>query len=195
MCGCLGVSSKAQLEETGWRTWGEPEPWAVAAGSSVESLIRHSRECRDGKIQAVGCCALISPAQIPALSQTSSRSPNLPVLKTLPIKWDDNCALHNCRHGPGEAACCCCSAPRTAEPAPRAREIIRTLHINKNIITSLHRETMNSHCKPHHAEHLLQKAGKQQAIKAATAPEETQTLYSRQMPLGGLPPRILKRCF
>lgn len=148
MCGCLGVSSKAQLEETGWRTWGEPEPWAVAAGSSVESLIRHSRECRDGKIQAVGCCALIPPAQIPALSQSSSRSPNLPVLKTLPIKWDDNCALHNCRHGPGEAACCCCSAPRTAEPAPRAREIIRTLHINKNIITSLHRETMNSHCKP-----------------------------------------------
>lgn len=111
-----------------------------------------------GKSQAVECCALTSPAQKPALSQTSSRSPNLPVLKTLPIKWDDNCVLHNCRHSPGGAACCCCSAPSSAEPAPRARKIIRTLRINKNIITSLCRGTVNTHCKPHHAEHLLQKA-------------------------------------
>lgn len=46
---------------------------------------------------------------------------------------------------------------------------------------------MNTHCKPHHAEHLLQKAGTQQAMKAVTAPEESQTLalYGGQMPLGG----------
>lgn len=158
MCGCLGASSKAELEDAGWRTWDEPDPWAVFGGSSMGSLLSHSRECRDGKSQAVGCCALTSPDQKPALSQTSSRSPNLPVLKTLPIKRDGNCVLHNCRHGPGGAACCCCSAPSSAEPAPRARKIIRTLRINKNIITSLCRGTVNTHCKPHHAEHLLQKA-------------------------------------
>lgn len=197
MCGCLGGSGKAKLEDAGWRIRGEPEPQAVVRGSSGGSLISHSRECRDGKSQAAGCCALTSLDQKLALSQTSSRSPNLPVLKTLPIKWDDNCVLHNCRHGPGGAACCWCSAPSSAEPAPRARKIIRTLHINKNIITSLCRGTMNTHCKPHHTEHLLQKAGTQRAIKAVTAPEETQTLalYGGQMPLGGLPASILKKGF
>lgn len=151
-----------------------------------------------GKARQQGAvCALTSPAQKPALSHISSRSPNPPVLKTLPIKRDDNCVLHNCRHGPGGAACCCCSAPSSAEPAHRGREIIRTLRINKNIIISFCRGTMNTHCKPHHAEHLLQKAGKQQAIRAVTAPEETQTLvlYGGRMPLGGLPPSILKRGF
>lgn len=56
---------------------------------------------------------------------------------------------------------------------------------------------MNTHCKPHHTEHLLQKAGTQRAIKAVTAPEETQTLalYGGQMPLGGLPASILKKGF
>lgn len=48
----------------------------------------------------------------PALLQPSARSPNLPVLKMLPIKWDDKCVLHNCTHGPGGAACYCHGAPR-----------------------------------------------------------------------------------
>lgn len=197
VCGCLGASGKAELEDAGWRTWGDPDPRAVVGGSSMGSLISHNRERRDGKSQTAGCCALTSPPQKPVLSQTSCRSPNLPVLKTLPIKWDDNCVLHNCRHGPEGTVCCCCSAPSSAEPAPRAREIIRILHINKNIITSLCRGTMNTHCKPHHTEHLLQRAGEQQAIKAFSVPEEIQTLslYGGQMPLGGLPPSILKRGF
>lgn len=98
VCGCLGGSGKAGLEEAGWR----PDPQAVAGGSSVGSWISHSSECRDGKSQAGECSALTSLDQKPALSQTSSRSSNLPVLKTLPIKWNGNCVLCNCRHGPGD---------------------------------------------------------------------------------------------
>lgn len=44
-----GSFGKAELEDAGWRTWDEPDPWAVFGGCSVGSLLSHSRECRDGK--------------------------------------------------------------------------------------------------------------------------------------------------
>lgn len=88
-------------------------------------------ECGNGKSQAVGHCALTPLVQKPSLLQTSASSPNLPAPKTLPIKWDDNCVLLNCTHGPGGAACC-----------PKVRKIISSYTLIKTL-------------SPHSAKELL----------------------------------------